>query len=140
MEMAMYLAPAVLVEGQSVRKVAQDHGMSKTWLYELVARYRAEGRLASSPARGGLTALRARSNHPQTCGKVERFHQTMKKHLEATKAARSMVPSRAASTTSSSTTTRCACTARSASDLPERPLAHRGGPPALAQGQVRRNS
>jgi transposase-like protein len=49
MEMATYLVTAVLVEGQSVRKVAQDHGVSKTWLYELVARYQAEGEAGLVP-------------------------------------------------------------------------------------------
>ena len=34
MEMAAYLVTAVLVEGQSVRQVAKDHGVSKTWVYE----------------------------------------------------------------------------------------------------------
>lgn len=43
MQMAMYLVNAVLVEGQAVRAVARDHGVSKTWLYELIARYEAEG-------------------------------------------------------------------------------------------------
>jgi transposase InsO family protein len=43
MEMASYLVTAVLMEGQSVRQVARDHGVSKTWLYELLARYEAEG-------------------------------------------------------------------------------------------------
>src|SRR5580704_11350376 len=43
MEMAAYLVTAVLVEGQSVREVARSHGVSKTWLYELLARYQAEG-------------------------------------------------------------------------------------------------
>jgi transposase InsO family protein len=43
MEMATYLVTAVLVEGQPVRQVARDHGVSKTWLYELLARYAAEG-------------------------------------------------------------------------------------------------
>jgi transposase len=38
MEMAAYLVAAVEIEGLSVRKVAKDHGVSKTWLYELVAR------------------------------------------------------------------------------------------------------
>lgn len=41
MEMATHLATAVVLEGQSVRKVAAQHGVSKTWLYELVARYKA---------------------------------------------------------------------------------------------------
>jgi transposase InsO family protein len=30
-------------------------------------------------------------NHPQTCGKVERFHQTMKKFLAKQPAARNLV-------------------------------------------------
>jgi transposase InsO family protein len=43
MQMAKYLVNAVLVEGQSARAVARDHGVSKTWHYELIARYEAEG-------------------------------------------------------------------------------------------------
>jgi len=43
MEMATYLVTAVLVEGRGVGEVARDHGVSKTWLYELLARYEAEG-------------------------------------------------------------------------------------------------
>jgi transposase InsO family protein len=43
MEMATYLVTAVLVEGRSAREVAASHGVSKTWVYELLARYRAEG-------------------------------------------------------------------------------------------------
>jgi transposase InsO family protein len=43
MEMATYLVTAVLVEGRSPREVAQAHGVSKSWVYELLARYRAEG-------------------------------------------------------------------------------------------------
>jgi transposase InsO family protein len=43
MEMAMYLVTAVLVEGRSPREVAAAHGVSKTWVYELLARYGAEG-------------------------------------------------------------------------------------------------
>ena len=49
MEMATYLVTAVLMAGQSVRQVARDHGVSKTWLYELLARYEAEGE--AGPAR-----------------------------------------------------------------------------------------
>jgi transposase InsO family protein len=29
----------------------------------------------------GVRLIHSRGNHPQTCGKVERFHQTLKKHL-----------------------------------------------------------
>src|SRR4051794_5659579 len=43
MDLAGYVIKAVLVEGRSVREVAADHGVSKTWLYELLARYRADG-------------------------------------------------------------------------------------------------
>ena len=44
MEIAAYLVTAVLVEGRGVREVARDHGVSKTWLYELLARYLGRGR------------------------------------------------------------------------------------------------
>lgn len=43
MEMAAYLMAAVRVEGLSVREVDRAHGVSKTWLYELPARYGREG-------------------------------------------------------------------------------------------------
>jgi transposase InsO family protein len=49
MEMASYLVAAVLVEGRPVREVARDHGVSKTWLYELLARYDAEGEAGLVP-------------------------------------------------------------------------------------------
>jgi transposase InsO family protein len=42
-ELAAFVVQAVLGEGRSVREVARAHGVSKTWLYELLARYRAEG-------------------------------------------------------------------------------------------------
>jgi transposase InsO family protein len=37
----------------------------------------------------GITYKHSRPYHPQTCGKVERFHQTLKKHLASQPAARS---------------------------------------------------
>ena|ERR1700733_11494461 len=43
MQMAMYLINEVLVEGQSVRTVARNHGVPKGWLYELLVRYAEEG-------------------------------------------------------------------------------------------------
>jgi transposase InsO family protein len=48
------------------------------------------GALATELALRGIVFRHSRPYHPQTCGKVERFHQTMKKHLDARKAARSM--------------------------------------------------
>jgi transposase InsO family protein len=56
MQKAMYLVNAVRLEGQSVRTVARDHGVSKTWLYELIARYDAEGE-------AGLEARSRRPHH-----------------------------------------------------------------------------
>ncbi len=43
MQSARYLVQSVVVEHRSVREVARQHGVSKTWLYELVARYREGG-------------------------------------------------------------------------------------------------
>ena len=54
MELATFVVEAVLVEGRSVREVARAHGVSKTWLYELLARYRTQGE----------TGLVARSKRP----------------------------------------------------------------------------
>lgn len=56
MAMATYLVTAVLAEGRSVREVANDHGVSKAWVYELVARYK----------RDGEAGLVARSRRPHT--------------------------------------------------------------------------
>ena len=41
------------------------------------------GGLAAALAPLGIDARRSRPYHPQTCGKVERFHQTLKQWLEA---------------------------------------------------------
>ena len=43
MDLAGYVINAVVVEGRSVAEVAKAHGVSRSWLYELLARYRAEG-------------------------------------------------------------------------------------------------
>jgi len=49
MEMATYLVRVVRTEGKSVREVARNHGVSKTWLYELLARYDAQGEAGLAP-------------------------------------------------------------------------------------------
>jgi transposase InsO family protein len=60
MDLAGYVINAVLVEGKSVKEVCQAHCISRSWLYELIARYRQAGddglkpqskRPRSSPAR-----------------------------------------------------------------------------------------
>jgi transposase InsO family protein len=48
-ELAAFVVQAVVVEKRSVREVARAHGVSKTWLYELLARYRAGGEAALVP-------------------------------------------------------------------------------------------
>jgi transposase InsO family protein len=47
------------------------------------AKQRGQGRTALEITLGALSVkyLTSRPYHPQTCGKVERFHQTLKKHL-----------------------------------------------------------
>lgn len=57
MGMARYVVDAVLLEGRSAREVACTHGISKTWIYELIKRYRA----------GGYEALEPRSRRPRCC-------------------------------------------------------------------------
>jgi transposase InsO family protein len=48
------------------------------------------GALATELAARGITFKHSRPYHPQTCGKIERFHQTMKKYLDAKSAPRSL--------------------------------------------------
>jgi transposase InsO family protein len=55
--MGRYVVEAVLLEGRSAREVAKAHGISKTWVYELISRYRA----------GGYEALEPRSRRPRSC-------------------------------------------------------------------------
>jgi transposase InsO family protein len=57
MGMARYVVDAVLLEGRSAREVARAHGISKTWIYELIKRYRG----------GGYQALEPRSRGPRSC-------------------------------------------------------------------------
>jgi len=57
MGMGRYVVDAVLLEGRSAREVAQAHGISRSWIYELIARFRT----------GGYEALGHRSHRPRTC-------------------------------------------------------------------------
>lgn len=43
MDLAGYVINAVLVEGRSVKEVCEAHAISRSWLYELIARYRELG-------------------------------------------------------------------------------------------------
>jgi transposase InsO family protein len=43
MDLAGYVINAVVVEGRKVEEVCKTHGISRSWLYELIARYRELG-------------------------------------------------------------------------------------------------
>ena len=73
MGMARYVVDAVLLEGRSAREVARAHGISKTWIYELIKRYRA----------GGYEALEPRSRRPRSCK-----HETPREVVQAIAALR----------------------------------------------------
>lgn len=55
--LARYVVDAVVLEGRSAREVARAHGISKSWIYEMIARYRD----------GGYQALEPRSRRPRYC-------------------------------------------------------------------------
>ena len=57
MGMGRYVVDAVLLEGRNAREVARAHGISKSWIYELIRRYRS----------GGYEALEPRSRRPHSC-------------------------------------------------------------------------
>lgn len=48
---------AVVLEHRSPREFARLHGISKSWIYQLLARFR----------EGGYEALRRRSRRPRSC-------------------------------------------------------------------------
>lgn len=49
MDLPRFVVDAVVVEGRSCREVARAHGVSKSWVAKLVARYRAGGYEAVAP-------------------------------------------------------------------------------------------
>src|ERR671910_3400614 len=53
MDLAGYVINAVLVEGQRVEEVCAAHDLSRSWLYELIARYR---RLGEEGPQGAVEA------------------------------------------------------------------------------------
>lgn len=57
MDKARYLVEAHVLEGRSVRELAAAHGVHRSWIYKLLARYR----------EGGLQALEPRSRRPRSC-------------------------------------------------------------------------
>ena len=86
-------------------------------------------RSSSSSIALGVTFRHSRPYHPQTCGKVERFHQTLKNWLDRQPPTRSVARSQARLDRFPATTTPSAPTARSATHtrrgLPRPPESHR---------------
>jgi transposase InsO family protein len=66
--MARYLVEAHVLEGRSVSELAAAHGVHRSWIYKLLARYRD----------GGLRALEPRSRRPRSCK-----HETAPEIVEA---------------------------------------------------------
>ena len=67
MGMARYVVDAVLLEGRGVREVAAAHGISKSWIYELIGRFRAGGYGALEPARTARAPVPTK-RRPRSCG------------------------------------------------------------------------
>ncbi|MCA1694796.1 MAG: IS481 family transposase [Actinobacteria bacterium] len=57
MSVGRYMVDAVLVEGRSPAELAAQHGLSRSWIYQLVARFR----------EGGYAALEPHSRRPHSC-------------------------------------------------------------------------
>ncbi len=76
MDLAGYVVNAVLVEGRSVAEVARAHGVSRSWLYELLARYRAQGAEGLRPQ-----SRRPRSSPTRVSAEMEEEIVTLRKAL-----------------------------------------------------------
>jgi transposase InsO family protein len=76
MELARYVVDAVVLEGRSVREVARTHGVSKSWVAVLVARYRTGGYEALEPR-----SRRAHARPNRTPERVEDEVIRVRKHL-----------------------------------------------------------
>ena len=92
------------------------HGLPESVLSDNGAVYTASyrggrGAMETELLKLGIVFKHSRPYHPQTCGKVERFHQTVKKYLGAQDPAATIADSKPNSIASSSTTTRCGHTA-----------------------------
>jgi len=57
MGLGRYVVEAIVSEGRSPTELARQHSVSRSWIYELLARYR----------QGGFEALEPRSRRPRSC-------------------------------------------------------------------------
>ena len=68
MALGRYIVDAIVLEKRSASELARRHGISRSWIYELVARFH----------QGGYSALAPRSHRPRACP-----HQTSAKVVAA---------------------------------------------------------
>lgn len=76
MGLGRYVVDAIVLEGRSPTELARSHRISRSWIYELVSRYR----------QGGYAALEPRSRRPHSCRhqvgpKVQAAILTMRRDL-----------------------------------------------------------
>ena len=76
MDLAGYVINAVLVEGRSVKDVCEAHDISRSWLYELIARYRELGEDGLKPV-----SRRPRSSPTRVAAAMEDEIVAMRKEL-----------------------------------------------------------
>ncbi|HEY7874100.1 MAG TPA: leucine zipper domain-containing protein, partial [Actinomycetota bacterium] len=77
--MARYLVDAVVLERRSYRDVADSHGVSKSWVAKLVARYRSGGYDALAPASKAAHRVANRSS-PDLEEHVVRLRKELLEH------------------------------------------------------------
>jgi transposase InsO family protein len=76
MDLSGYVINAVLVEGRSVKEVCESHDISRSWLYELIARYRQLGDEGLRPV-----SRRPRSSPTRVAPEVEDEIVALRKEL-----------------------------------------------------------
>jgi transposase InsO family protein len=79
MSLTRLLITAVVVEKRPVRQVAAQYGVSRSWLYELLARYRREGEAVFEPR-----SRRPRSNPNATAAEVVELIVELREKLTGT--------------------------------------------------------
>lgn len=70
------LITAVVVEKRAVRDVAASYGVSRSWLYELLARYRREGDAVFEP-RSRRPASNPNATPPQVVDLIVRLRKEL---------------------------------------------------------------
>ena len=76
MDLAGYVINAVLVEGRSVKEVCEAHDISRSWLYELIARSRELGDDGLKPL-----SKRPRASPPRVAPTIEDEIVALRKEL-----------------------------------------------------------